>query len=139
MQDYIIGNMTIPNKISGNIYINDTRNKKIYMRTQYHKVVLSDFCITSIRWNDNSKDVESITLKGEDDEKEYNLANNTVSLYNRILKDCKPSTNNIVFPSNLPKRVMHFAINAYFYELVLLLVKQITNNQLEAVEENNTP
>lgn len=123
---------SLRNKVTGITYVNDVEKKRIYSRQPQtgKTVMVADFCITDILWNGSNKDIDKITLLS-DSSTEYTLASNHAALKNRIFKEAYVSPG-VVLPSSLDKKFQHFAICEALYEFILLIVRAINNDTLDA-------
>ena len=133
------GTMTLKNKITGNKFINNVSDKKIYyIKAQTgKKSLLADFCFTDLIWNDSSKDIDNITLDGVGGKTDYTIGSNSTALKNRIFKESNIGTGAIL-PSTTDKKFQHFAVNDLLYQMILVMVYRIQDETLPTDKEGVT-
>ena len=118
---------SVKNNLTGNVFINDITNQRIYVKNNYKKQMLAEFCITDLTWNDSNKDIDKIVLDGSA-RTEYTLASNHAALKNRLFKECLVSPG--VSVDSPSKKFMHFSVNSLLYEFICVIVRKIQKDTL---------
>lgn len=124
---------SLTNRFTGHVFINDVEAKRVYCRPSHaRKLVLAEFCITDLVWNDSSKDLDKIRLESSTSGSgvEYTITSNHGALMNRLYKEVRPSADDIAIPSSMDKKFMYFSTNKLLYEFILLIVKRIQEDRL---------
>lgn len=130
---------TIKNKITGNKFVNNITDKKIYLvkAGTGKKSLLADFCITDLVWNDSNKDIDNVKLNGTGGATDYAIGSNATALKNRIFKESFIGSGQVL-PSSTDKKFQQFAVNDLLYEMILTIVYKIQDNSLPVGTENVT-